>query len=130
MLYRFMRPRRRHHRQRLGYRSKEEEAQWKQRDPLARVAKEMIARRWLTAEEDAAIRNIAESAMDEVIDALTIPEGNNSKVRAELWPDLLQLRRYAFRGDLSEFRGVRFEEQESFSGKLAETKFIDAVSVS
>jgi 2-oxoisovalerate dehydrogenase E1 component len=111
----------------FGYRTKAEEAEWKQRDPLARVAKEMMARNWLTADEDAAIRNMAKSAMDEIIDELTIPDGNKRKVRTELWPDI-RFRDAGLRGDLSEFRGARFEEQESFSGKLAETKFIDAVS--
>ncbi|MCZ6763406.1 MAG: thiamine pyrophosphate-dependent dehydrogenase E1 component subunit alpha, partial [Alphaproteobacteria bacterium] len=32
----------------FGYRTKDEEAEWLARDPLARVAEEMIARKWLT----------------------------------------------------------------------------------
>ena len=111
----------------FGYRTKEEEAQWKTRDPLVRVASEMIQRKWLTADQDAQIRNSAKGAMDEVVDALTMPDGNKRKVRAELWPDV-RFRDMGLRGDLAEFKGARFEEQESFSGQLAETKFIEVIA--
>ena len=111
----------------FGYRTKEEEAEWKGRDPLARMAKEMIARKWLTDDEDARLRNVAKDAMRDVIDLLTVPDGNKRAVRAELWPDV-KFRDLGLRGDLSEFKGVRFEEQESFTGKLAEGKFIESVS--
>jgi 2-oxoisovalerate dehydrogenase E1 component len=111
----------------FGYRTKGEEAAWRKRDPLARVAREMMARNWLSADEDAAIRNMAKAAMDEVVDALTIPDGNKRMVRAGLWPDA-KFRDRGLRGDLSEFRDARFEEQESFPGVLAETRFIDAVA--
>src|SRR5262249_34060760 len=60
----------------FGYRTKDEEAEWRKRDPLARVAREMIARHWLSADEDAAIRNMVRAAMDEAVEALTIPDGN------------------------------------------------------
>ncbi len=111
----------------FGYRTKEEEAQWKGRDRLLAMAKEMIARKWLTDDEDAQIRNIAKGAMDEVVDLLTMPDGNKRKVRAELWPDVQFPRHWPARRP-AEFKGVRFEEQESFTGKLAETKFIEVRS--
>lgn len=111
----------------FGYRSKDEEVEWKARDPLTRMAKEMIARKWLTEDEDARLRNVAQDAMRDVIDLLTVPDGNKRKVRAELWPDV-KFRDFGLRGDLSEFKGVRFEEQETFTGKLAEGKFIESVS--
>lgn len=111
----------------FGYRSKDEEAEWKKRDPLIRMAKEMIARKWLTEDEDARLRNVAQDAMRDVIDLLTVPDGNKRKVRAELWPDV-KFRDFGLRGDLSEFKGARFEEQETFTGKLGETKFIESVS--
>src|SRR6185369_1972679 len=47
----------------FGYRDKDEEAQWKARDPIARTAQEMIARKWLTAKQDEAIRANLTAAM-------------------------------------------------------------------
>src|SRR5690606_28118550 len=40
----------------FGYRSKDEEAQWRTRDPLLRIADEMVKRQLITAEEIAALR--------------------------------------------------------------------------
>ena len=55
----------------FGYRTKEEESGWRARDPLLRVAKEMIDRKWLTSAEDASIRENAKNAMNEAVEKLT-----------------------------------------------------------
>ncbi len=111
----------------FGYRSKEEEASWRERDPLVRMAKEMIVRNWLTAEEDAAIRTNAKSAMQEAVERLTEMEGGKRRIIPGRWPKP-EFRDEGLRGDLSEFAGARFEELETASGKVGEVKFIDVVS--
>ncbi len=111
----------------FGYRGKDEEAGWRSRDPLARIAKEMIDRKWLTKEQDAAMRAHAQSAMREVAERLTEAEGGKRRIVAALWPKP-EFRDHGLRGDLSEFKGVRFEELETASGKTGEVKFIDVVS--
>lgn len=111
----------------FGYRSKEEEAEWRSRDPLARNAREMIDRKWLTEEHDQAIRNHVTSAMSEIVERLTETVDGKRRVRPALWPDPA-FRDHGLRGDLSEFAGVRFEELETFGGKVAESKFIDLVA--
>ncbi|MFA7160201.1 MAG: thiamine pyrophosphate-dependent dehydrogenase E1 component subunit alpha, partial [Kiritimatiellia bacterium] len=47
----------------FGYREKEEEVNWKARDPLARMARELAQRKWLTATQNESIRQHAVSAM-------------------------------------------------------------------
>ena len=111
----------------FGYRTKEEEASWRERDPLLRVAKEMISRKWLTAKEDAAIRDNARQAMNEAVARITEMEGGKRRIVPALWPRP-EFRDEGLRGDLAEFAGVRCEELESASGPLGEVKFIDVVA--
>ena len=111
----------------FGYRSKEEEAAWRERDPLRRIAQEMISRGWLTAEEDAAIRDNARGAMQEAVGRITELDGGKRRIIPALWPKA-EFRDEGLRGDLSEFASARFEELESASGAVGEVKFIDVVS--
>ncbi len=111
----------------FGYRSKQEEAAWRERDPVARIAREMIDRGWLTAEQDREVRDRMVGAMVDVTARLMEPDGNRRRIVPALWPDP-SFRDQSLRGDLSEFAGARFEEAESASGPVGEIKFIDAVA--
>ncbi len=111
----------------FGYRSKDEEAVWRERDPLRRLRDEMIARDWLDEDADDAIRSAAQVAMEEIAAALTESDGNKRRIVPSLWPDPA-FRDMGLRGDLSEFDGVRYEELETASGPVGEVKFIDVVS--
>ncbi|OGA43469.1 MAG: MFS transporter [Betaproteobacteria bacterium RIFCSPLOWO2_12_FULL_63_13] len=111
----------------FGYRTKEEETSWRARDPLARIATEMIRRKWLGEKEDAALRATAQTTMREISERLTEMEAGKRRIVPALWPRP-EFRDEGLRGDLSEFAGARFEELESASGKVGEVKFIDIVS--
>lgn len=111
----------------FGYRSKDEEASWKARDPLERLASEMTGRGWLSGEDNQAIAAHAKDAMNAVIERLTEADGAKRRIRPQLWPDPA-FRDQGLRGDLSEFAGVRFEELETATGAVAEVKFIESVA--
>ena len=113
----------------FGYRGKDEEAEWKARDPLARTAREMIARGWLTQEQDDAIRANVAAAMAGIAARLreNDPESGKARIPPALWPKP-EFRDHGLRGDLSEFAGARFEELESTSAKTGEVKFVDAIA--
>jgi len=111
----------------FGYRTKEEEASWRARDPLARMAKEMIDRKWLTEKENAALRANAQGAMRDIAERLTEIDAGKRRIVPSLWPKP-EFRDEGLRGDLSEFSGARFEELETATGKVGEVKFIDVVS--
>ena len=111
----------------FGYRSKEEEAAWRARDPVVRLASEMTSRRWLTDEENAALRDAAQAAMRGAAERLTEMHADKRRIVPSLWPKP-EFRDEGLRGDLSEFAGARFEERETASGKLGEVKYVDAVA--
>ncbi|QOT80168.1 alpha-ketoacid dehydrogenase subunit alpha/beta [Cupriavidus basilensis] len=115
----------------FGYRSKEEEQQWRARDPLELMARRMQARGLISAGEIAALRERIKQAMRDAMAALTEadPSGKPGKrrIRPELWPSP-DFRDVGIRGDLSELAGLRCEEEAGFSGKLDKRKFIDVVA--
>ncbi|MCX7156671.1 MAG: thiamine pyrophosphate-dependent enzyme [Rhodocyclales bacterium] len=111
----------------FGYRSKEEEAEWKARDPLALMTREMTARGWINEADDAAIRARVQATMKEVAARLTEKVEGKRRIIPSLWPSP-SFRDEGLRGDLSEFAGARFEERETASGPLGEMKFVDAVA--
>ncbi|WP_237173218.1 alpha-ketoacid dehydrogenase subunit alpha/beta [Paracandidimonas lactea] len=115
----------------FGYRTKEEEQAWRQRDPLDALGKQMLARKLITTEEIAALRQRMQVSMQKAVTALTEadPDGKRGKkrIRPDLWPSA-DFRDVGIRGDLSELDGARTEEQASYQGKLAERKFIDVVA--
>jgi 2-oxoisovalerate dehydrogenase E1 component len=110
----------------FGYRTKDEEAAWRTRDPLTCLAHGMIERRWLTEEEDARLRAGACSVMHEIASRLTEPQGEKRIIVPSLWPDAAFPDR-GVRGDLSELENVRYEELACASGKTGTVKFIDVV---
>lgn len=111
----------------FGYRKKDEESSWMARDPIERTAREMSHLKWLTEDDNEAIRRHCETAMQDIVARLVEGEGSQRRIRPELWPKP-EFRDQGLRGDLSEFDGARFEELESASGPTGDVKFVDAVA--
>ncbi len=111
----------------FGYRSKEEEAAWRARDPLDRMARELETLGHLDAATAGRLRGQARTAMERAAAALLKPDGNRRRIRPSLWPDPAAVDR-GVRGDLSELGGVRYEELETFSGAVTERRFVDLVA--
>ncbi|MFI0420072.1 thiamine pyrophosphate-dependent enzyme [Spongiactinospora sp. 9N601] len=115
----------------FGYRSKEEEKEWRKRDPLALVTSHLLRRGILTETEVTRSTERAKAEMEAVASELLepVPGGKpgQRQIRRRLWPDP-DFRDVGVRGDLSEFDGARTAELSSFPGKLEERKFIDVVA--
>ncbi|WP_460992958.1 alpha-ketoacid dehydrogenase subunit alpha/beta [Sinomonas soli] len=114
----------------FGYRSKEEEAAWRGRDPLDRVAGEMAKLGLIDDAGVAAVREQAQAAMKAAVVELIEADPDNPgkrRVRPELWPDpgFVDV---GLRGDASELDGVRLLDPLHFSGPLERKKFVDAVA--
>ncbi|SJM71052.1 Branched-chain alpha-keto acid dehydrogenase, E1 component, alpha subunit / Branched-chain alpha-keto acid dehydrogenase, E1 component, beta subunit [Gulosibacter sp. 10] len=75
----------------FGYRSKDEEQEWRRRDPLQRVADEMQRLGRIDEEGVAAVRAQAVDAMRGIVEALVEPDPESKtgarRIRPELWPD-------------------------------------------
>lgn len=112
----------------FGYRSKEEEKAWRERDPLDLMSRRMQARGLIDEQGIADLRARAQLAMQRATDALIATDADGKRrIRAELWPapDFCDV---GLRGDLSELQGARTAEQATFSGPLQNRKFVDAVA--
>jgi 2-oxoisovalerate dehydrogenase E1 component len=115
----------------FGYRTKEEEAAWRARDPLDRVGSEMTRLGLIDAEGIAAVRSQAQDAMRRAVGALVEPDPDAARpggrrIRPALWPDPAFVD-VGVRGDLSEIADARAVERRDFTGALKTGKFIDAV---
>ena len=114
----------------FGYRSKEEEIQWRARDPLLRMANEMIALGLLDQAGANAVREQAVYANKIAIDALTEPNpdiAGKRRIRPELWPDV-NFVNVGVRGDASELSGARTLEPSIFTGATRPSKFVDVIA--
>jgi 2-oxoisovalerate dehydrogenase E1 component len=116
----------------FGYRTKEEEAAWRARDPLDRVGAEMIRLGIIDSAGVAAVRSQAQQAMRLAAAALTEPDAGagsrqgTRRIQPALWPDPAFVD-VGIRSDLREIAGARAVEQSDFTGELKGGKFIDAV---
>lgn len=113
------------------YRSKEEEAQWRARDPIEQVAAHLQRRGILTEDHVAATTQRAKELMAELASELTEPlpggKPGERRIREDEWPDPA-FADVGVRGDLSELQGLPIVDVEPDPGQLEETKFIDAVA--
>jgi 2-oxoisovalerate dehydrogenase E1 component len=115
----------------FGYRTKEEERQWRSRDPLVQLT-EQVARRGIASADD--IAHAVKRAKHDIaeIGAQLLeqdPDGKpgRRRIKPAEWPDPA-FRDVGIRGDLTEFVGQRYEELDTYSGRLESRKFIDVVS--
>ncbi len=115
----------------FGYRTKEEEAAWRKRDPLELLARKMQERKLVTAKQVATLRTNVQAVMQQAVQALLEPDPTGKpgkrRIRPELWPSS-DFRDVGIRGDLSEFSGTHAEEATTFKGAVATRKFIDVVA--
>lgn len=114
----------------FGYRSKEEEAEWRERDPLLLVAKQMIALGHIDQAGVDAVREQSQAAMTAAVGQLleADPEAaGKRRIRPELWPDV-DFVNVGVRGDASELDGARTLEPVGFGGATETVKFVDAVA--
>ncbi|MEB0266838.1 alpha-ketoacid dehydrogenase subunit alpha/beta [Cryobacterium sp. 10I5] len=114
----------------FGYRTKDEEAAWRARDPLDRVAREMIALGQIDTAGIAAVREQAQSAMRAAVAELLEADPESAgkrRIRPELWPDV-DFVNVGVRGDASELTALRTLEPTDYRGELETKKFVDAVA--
>lgn len=115
----------------FGYRSREEEQEWRQRDPLILLGTKMQERGLIDEAGIATLRDHLKASMEKAVAALTEADPNGKagkkRIRQELWPSP-DFRNVGVRGDLKELEGARTEEESSFKGKLDKRKFIDTVA--
>jgi 2-oxoisovalerate dehydrogenase E1 component len=114
----------------FGYRTKEEEQEWRARDPVSQTAAHLVRRGILSEDETrqalAAAKEVLEELGSELLEADPDGKPEARRVRPAEWPDPDWVD-FGVRGDLSELAEAPIVRDES-SVKLTETKFIEAVA--
>ncbi|SHJ01842.1 2-oxoisovalerate dehydrogenase E1 component [Roseomonas rosea] len=114
----------------LGYRSKEEEAEWRARDPLATVPARLKSMGVLDDAGLAALDARARRMVEDAATALTeVPRDSNAlQIRTGAFPEVAEIEN-GIRGDLSELAGERVVEAPSVPAEArVEMKYIDAIA--
>jgi 2-oxoisovalerate dehydrogenase E1 component len=110
------------------YRSREEEEEWRARDPLLQISDQLQRRKILQADEIEGARQRAQSLMGEIDEVLFEPGAvGPGRIKAAEWPNP-RFANVGIRGDLSEFAGAPLADRDTFTGTLAPVKFIDSVA--
>lgn len=112
----------------FGYRSRDEEDEWRARDPLDAMARDLTDRQIIGAQAVEDLRVACQTMMEEIAGELIEEVDGKPQIIPALWPDE-SFRDFGLRGDLSEFEGVEFVEQETYPGTLKDdTRFINVVA--
>lgn len=114
----------------FGYRTKDEEGQWRARDPLERMASEMRRLGLLDDAEAQAVREQAVAAVAQSVAAVVEADPERPgrrRIRPELWPDPAVVDT-GIRGDASELGALEAAEPAEWSGAWRDVKFVDAVA--
>jgi 2-oxoisovalerate dehydrogenase E1 component len=115
----------------FGYRTKEEEKSWRERDPLDQLRSHVIRRGLASADEITSAHDDVVKALHEIGDSFfeADPDGKpgQRRIKASAWPDTGFVD-VGVRGDLSELDGSRYEEADTFGGELADRRFVDVIS--
>jgi 2-oxoisovalerate dehydrogenase E1 component len=114
----------------FGYRTKEEESEWKLRDPLLRVTNEMLKRGLIDQAKADFVKQQAKIAMTKVVSELLESDpdlAGKRRIRPELWPDK-NFVDVGIRSDLSEIADVKPFDPAVEDFKGIEIKFVDAVA--
>ncbi len=113
----------------FGYRAKDEEAQWAERDPMQVYPRQLMEAGLLDEAQYQALAAKMDAVLDIALDALVQDHaGKQPRIRAELWPRPETVD-YGIRGDLSELNGLQALEQEDLSeAQRQSAKFVDVIS--
>jgi 2-oxoisovalerate dehydrogenase E1 component len=114
----------------FGYRTKEEEQEWRARDPLTQTAAQLVRLGLLTEEETEQAMSSAKAGMEEIGSVLLEPDPDGKpgqrRIKPAEWPDPNWVD-VGVRGDLSELSDAPVVTDES-TVAVAEIPFIDAIA--
>ena len=114
----------------FGYRDKDEEALWRARDPLDRVAREMVALGLIDEAGVASVRAQAQEAMSAAVAELVEADPDKAgkrRIRPQLWPDPGFVN-VGVRGDGAELASLTVLEPTEHEGPWRPVKFVEAVA--
>ncbi len=114
----------------FGYRTQDEEEEWRQRDPVTRLEREMLRLGHMEQTALAELREQAREIMRQVAAELTEPDPDQPGKRRIIpsqWPDPATVD-FGVRGDASELAGARTRDPAQDAGGTESTRFATAAS--
>ena len=114
----------------FGYRTKQEEAEWRERDPLVRVAAEMQKLGQVDDRQVASVREQAQAAMRSAVSELLEADPENAgkrRIKPDLWPEPAFVD-VGLRGDAGELADARTWDPVMKDAPMVPSKFVDAVA--
>jgi 2-oxoisovalerate dehydrogenase E1 component len=115
----------------FGYRSKDEEKSWRDRDPITQLSSHLIRRDILTSDQaddfTARSKAIMTDVAGEILEPLPGGKPGQRRIKPAEWPDP-DFRDVGVRGDLSEFADARVCDTDSFTGALENRKFVETIA--
>ena len=115
----------------FGYRTKDEERQWRDRDPIKLIAGHLVRRGLFEQDEVSAATERATAMMAEIRDELLepVPDGKpgQRRIKQAEWPDPAFVD-VGVRGDLGEFADAPLSDLDEHADRLEDRKFIEVVA--
>jgi len=114
----------------FGYRTKEEESDWRTRDPLERVATELKALKQLSDEQEKDLRGRAQDAMRDAVASLTEDDPDSDgkrRIKTDLWPEPSFVD-VGIRSDGRELEDLPTLEPATYEGEWREARFVEVVA--
>jgi len=108
-----------------GYRDKEEEAVWLEKDPVKSFPRTLVQNSILKDKEVEHIQKLASETVQRALEFCTAGD-DHCQVRGELWPDPATAA-FGMRSDGKELEGLRYNEREDFH-EFQELKYSDAIA--
>ena len=110
----------------FGYREKDEEDKWKEKDPHSAYPEALITNRIFSPDQIENIQKFAVDAVKTAVDFCTNYRDGQHEVKNELWPqpETIEL---GIRSDGCEFQRIRFQEIESFN-EFESIAYSDAIA--
>jgi 2-oxoisovalerate dehydrogenase E1 component len=109
----------------FGYRSKEEEEAWKQKEVVSQFPMQLVSMGLMTGRMCDQVKELAVKTVFNVISELTLP-GTPRKVRKELYPSPATIND-GLRCDGQEWKNIIFSEREHFSS-FKDIRYSDAIA--
>jgi 2-oxoisovalerate dehydrogenase E1 component len=107
----------------FGYRSREEEQEWKQRDPVETFKRDLLARGFLTAAQDAQLQQRVAGIVVEATGTCV----EAGAIKTSLLPAPSSIAE-GLRGSGAEFAGVAFTEPGDVPGERKKMKYVEAIA--
>ncbi|MGW6460304.1 alpha-ketoacid dehydrogenase subunit alpha/beta [Streptomyces sp. NPDC055078] len=114
----------------FGYRTKEEEAAWRERDPIALMERQLTRLGLLDDATAAGVREQAQGAMRRIVDELVEADPDTRgkrRIVPALWPDPATVND-GLRGDARELAGARTLDPALYEGPVEQKRFVEAAS--